>query len=206
MTKKNQQKHKPVSVWQRAVRLPWYIKIATISLAVVGGFFIFKFAVNTYNISLLDKAEAKIGELDLPKADHTTHQRSCSFRSVKFGGAGSPNCRVTRSDVFLNKNTGSARRIIDQYLTVIPEKFPDTEVSKRAHGDFVEGFSRLGIYEKSIEAFPLQKGLKCHQSYSLEEGELLNRITGTSLRKDSSNLFINTSCYRRFMFQTYPEL
>ena len=83
------------------------------------------FAVFKYNISLLDQAETKMRAMDLPEADHTEYKRSCSFRSVKFGSAGSPMCDVQRRDKYVSR---SDEEVLKKIETIMANQRSDTTI------------------------------------------------------------------------------
>lgn len=184
----------------------WYIKLGLLIILLIACFQLFKFMMNTYNISLLNKAETKMKALKLPKSDYTEYNRSCSFRSVKFSGAGSPNCDVIRRDTFFNTNEYQAYRIGEAYQKEILKNYQAQSVGFKDKDSFAQGFSGIESERNSIQGISLQNGLICYTVFGIKTPEVLNFILKNPPRVDSSsNLLVTTSCYRRFMFQTYPE-
>lgn len=181
--------------WRKIIELKWYKKLVLSSAIVLMAFFLFKLCVNTYNISLLNKAEAKIRELNLPPADRTSYSRSCSFRSVKFGGAGSPNCDISRTDTFFNKNMQEGASIGKAYLAEFSGLYPGMQSNFKTTEGFIQSFAGFAGSNPSVREISLQKGLKCYTNFGFFEKE-----------KNRTDLVATISCYKEFLFQTYPEL
>jgi hypothetical protein len=184
------------NILHKIISSKWYIKLILIIAVGILGFLIFKNCVNTYNISLLDKAETKMRQMDLPKADHTEYKRSCSFRSVKFGGAGSPICDVWRTDIFEISDIQTQKQVAKQYLNIYKEKFPNSKLNYNNDSEFNKNIEDGGDRVPHIYINNIQKGLKCYSRADIDKHDTLNR----------SILKLTTSCYKTFMFQTYPEI
>ena len=198
--------NKKLNLFQKLLKTKWYIKALLILTVVILGFLIFKKCMNTYNISLLDKAEAKMRQMDLPKADSTEYRRSCSFRSVKFGGAGSPNCHLQRIDTFkietLEEGILKAAAYLNQYKSQYPYKSFKNENLEELKNNIRENIDNAPY----LEINSMQKGLRCYVVTRVDNETPQNTLSLESANSDQFFLIASTTCSRRFMFQTYPEL
>lgn len=181
------------SFFKKISSLKWYTKLFLLIAVSLLLFLAFKEGVNRYNISLLDQAETKMRAMDLPEADHTEYKRSCSFRSVKFGSAGSPMCHIQRIDTYDTGNDlDKAIKLLKDYLIKIESTdafLPDEDLKKK-----LESSTEYNIPVKN-----LVDGLRC--------GHLVNYAPDYSTTFiDHHYLRVATNCSRRFMFQTYPEI
>lgn len=185
---------KQTSTLQKLKTSSWYVKGLVMILIGILGFQIFKYGVNAYNISLLDKAEEKMRQMDLPKADTTEYKRSCSFRSVKFGSAGSPNCHIQRIDTY---DVGNDINVATDTLRLYLEKINSTD-SRLSHEELRAKLVSSTEYNISDNRFP--EGLKCGQYISFSPN-----YSSSDYDVNYEYLVIANNCSRRFMFQTYPE-
>lgn len=194
------------SFFKKISSLKWYTKLFLLIAVILLLFLAFKEGVNRYNISLLDQAETKMRAMDLPEADHTEYKRSCSFRSVKFGSAGSPNCDVWRTDIFNTKDVGESYEVSRDYLDHYKTQYSDSTLNYTNELDFTKRLT-MGVDENpTVVIAGMQEGLKCYVNAGIES-KLPNSIESYGeLDGDAGYLIITTSCYKKFMFQTYPEI
>lgn len=89
--KKNQQKQ---TFWVSIKSLSLLKKLIILAVALYVGFIAYNVGVDRYNVSLLNKAEEKMRQLDFPGGEKGVIERYCSERSVKFGSPGKPACGV----------------------------------------------------------------------------------------------------------------
>lgn len=93
-SKKNQQKQ---TFWVSIKSLSLLKKLIILAVALYVGFIAYNVGVDRYNVSLLNKAEAKMSQLDFPGGKKGEIERYCSEKSVKFGSPGKPTCGVGMS-------------------------------------------------------------------------------------------------------------
>ncbi len=179
------------SFFKKMSSLKWYTKLLLLITVSLLAFLVFKEGVNRYNISLLDQAETKMRAMDLPKADHTEYKRSCSFRSVKFGSAGSPMCDVQRRDKYVSR---SDEEVLKKIETIMANQRSDTTIVQLKED--IENTSFL----KMEPGFNIE-GLYCSQQLSYSK--ISFEVTESN---NSLDLLLTTTCGRRFLFQTYPEI
>lgn len=203
-TKKSSKKKN--SFFKKVSSLKWYTKLILLALVVALAFLTFKEGVNRYNISLLDKAEAKMRQMDVPEADYTEYRRSCSFKSVKFGSAGSPNCRVTRTDVY-NLETGeqgmdTAKRYIDQTRA----RYPDNSANYVSDMDFATKLPLSIDSSPTVTLRSMQNSLNCYTNTRVSDSLPISSQDHVLAGEGYEYLIATTSCYKTFFFQTYPEI
>jgi hypothetical protein len=194
------------SFFKKISSLKWYSKLLLLIAVSLLLFLTFKESVNRYNISLLDQAEAKMRQMNVPEADHTVYRRSCSFKSVKFGSAGSPNCRVTRTDVYNLKTGEQGTDAARAYINQARSDYPDSSVNYVSDTDFA---TRLAL---SIDSSPtvnlrsMQDSLNCYTNTRVSDNLPTSSQGYVSAGEGYGYLIATTSCYKVFFFQTYPEI
>lgn len=75
-------------------KMKWYVWPLLGLLVVVVGNMTYKYLATKQDVALLDKAENKLRQLDLPGGQEGIVERYCSEKSVKFGSAGKPTCGI----------------------------------------------------------------------------------------------------------------
>lgn len=204
--KKKLTKNSKKSLWKKISELKWYTKVLTVILIVIVANQAYKFGVNTYNTSLFNSAQEKMQALSVPKADYTTYQRSCSFRSVKFGSSGPPNCAVIKRDVFFTDDDKKMAEIGMGYRSELLAKLPAAEANFINAKEFIDLFENNILYDPKIELKSFHGALSCYSGFSKLTNEsisdTLKKTTGTH---EGSNLTVTTACYKRVAFQLYPE-
>lgn len=207
--KKQPKNKKSKSVWKGFRDSPWYVKVGIITTLLLVSFFVFKTCLNTYNVSVLDKAEVKMRQLNTPKADHTLYERSCSPPNRKFGSLGfdygQSTCRVVRADIFFNKTPEQAAAVAGEYSSRIRAQHEDARASFKDSHDFLNKFKSYSD-GPLVDGVGLHAKLHCYVMFTpktgLEVNSLLHR---QAVSKDSSNMLVATSCYKKFLTQIYPE-
>ncbi len=157
-------------------KMPLYLKIGIVLAVGIIGFLVYRTCVNRYNVSLLDKAEAKMRELPIPPADYTTYERLCSFKSVKFGGAGSPICRIQRVDKYINEQPG----LVDKYIKTLRDNSTGAVITSETLGT------------SYIQVAGMIPKVDCFGAVSEPQN-------------DSEVTIVTTTCQKRTTFQLYPE-
>lgn len=201
MKKRKNKSIKVQSVWLKIATWHWYTKVAIVALFAVIGFFIFKFSVNTYNVYLLDNAEVKMRQLDFPKAQKTEYRRSCSFRSVKFGPAGSPRCSVYRVDRYVMADSKEAAHLVSETREYISSAY-------KISGSNEDKDKSLSLLVKDNDSLTLEyekfsPNLVCYTVFRFNNAKTAN--LSQELKTDEIYLRMVTSCYKDMQFQIYPE-
>jgi hypothetical protein len=162
--------------------------------------------VNNYNVSLLDRAEIKIRNLGTPKATRTLLQRTCNFRSVKLSNPGSPICDILKYDIYALLNDGDRVNIAKEYVDIIKTKYPNSTLRINDEKTFDEALNQ-SIDGVVLDINALQPGLECYTKLKVVGGSSIESIFNKKLMPEKSKaLLALTSCYKEFMFQTYPEI
>lgn len=204
---KNNKKKSNKALIQGFWSLSWFAKLAIVLGALLLGFVIFKICMNSYNISLLDKAEDKMRAMNLPKADKTIYRRSCSYRSVKFGGAGSPKCNIQKIDIYRSTSASDDIQMTQEYLENYVNQGFILPYGKSLDSSYInENLHKSVDSAPSIMSDSWVNGLKCNV-VAMNEDKNIDPEIGSELTPGNNGyLVFSTSCSRRFMFQTYPEL
>ena len=177
--KKNQQKQ---SFWVSIKSLSLLKKLIILAVALYVGFIAYNVGVDRYNVSLLNKAEAKMSQLDFPGGEKGEIERYCSERSVKFGSPGKPACGVGhRLEVDYRDNL----ELEDQttgYLDVLNNQ-KVTLLERRTDG--INHYYSVGGLSESLDC------------------SLSNVITTDSTDKSLSHVFY-LYCQKDFQSRLYP--
>lgn len=181
--KKTAAKKKPQKLRfiDRLKRIPWYGWIIIAVVLVFSALQIYKYAATKHDIALLDKAEAKMRQIEFPAGGTKTFSRSCSIKSVKYGSPGRPVCGTTVTVVYPKSTTISNR---------------NTESFKVAAKN--EGFKLSAYRNESDKVYynmqDLDDDLDCYA------GDVLS--TNYAVNSEEQNIFI--TCQKKFWKQLYP--
>lgn len=202
-TKKSSKKKN--GFFKKISSLKWYTKLVLLALVVALVFLTFKESVNSYNISLLDKAEAKMRQMDVPEADYTEYRRSCSFKSVKFGSTGSPNCDVWRTDIYDARSFEESYGLSIDYLNQYKKIYPNSNANYTTEADITQRLKMAVDESPTLIVSGMQEGLDCYVNAGIDD-KLPTSLDWQGASYNKEFLIITTSCYRKFLFQTYPEI
>ncbi|MCB9822860.1 hypothetical protein H6800_01130 [Candidatus Nomurabacteria bacterium] len=117
-TKKSTVKSVTKSKSSHAPKIRWYVWVLIGLILVILCNLAYKNVATRRDVALLDKAEAKMRQLDFPGGKEGEIERYCSEKSVKFGSPGKPSCGVSitstppASNTIGNSNTESTIRSI----------------------------------------------------------------------------------------------
>ena len=101
-SKNNSNKSVITTNTSKTAKLKWYVWVIFGLIIVILNIMAYKNVVTRRDVALLDSAEQKMRQLDLPGGKEGEIERYCSERSVKFGSAGKPTCGVTIKVAFSN--------------------------------------------------------------------------------------------------------
>ena len=173
-------------------------------------FELFKEVATRLDIKELDQAEAKMRQLSIAKADFTQYGRSCSYRSVKYGNPGPPNCFVNRIDIYRNLSVEDAFIKSQDIVVALEKQYSDSRVTLGSSAlDPVGGLlgspeTRLSIDYSSD--FDDELSCSTKMGYAEASDYLGDSVMLGSSGPNEKVLGVYTSCYKRFLKGSYPEM
>lgn len=194
----NHKHHKPTPTrgWYQEYKVLLITALVAFGVvAVVGIIFVIqtvrinldKRAVKAAQLPVFNNAEIKLRQLPLPKADSTEYKRTCSFRSVKFGDPGPPNCRVSRIDIYGKEN--STRELSQSIYQVL------AAVGGGYNSKFSEGFEldekQEIINDVVLDMNGLNVGLECSSGF-------LHTLEDEGFK-------LSTSCFKETKYQLFEK-
>jgi len=161
-----------------------YVTLKNVVIAIIlliAAFQAYKYLVDQYNIRLLDRAEAKMRQIDFPGDVEPVIERYCSERSVKFGSPGRPNCGVRISVMYGESNT-----VNNDNTTQVLDSLKNSGVTVKSTQSGDESYYRY--------LDNLNNSLTCYMSDYIK----------TEYRPAATKQGITIHCQKEFFSKQYP--